>query len=74
MDPESFKAVTPDGKMSVEAEFRPDGEEVICFGKVILDGHKHPLEEIETKDSNVFLKWMRTQMIEVMRRSGPASS
>ena len=66
-----FKALTPDGRISVEVRV-PEGadsaEAVLFQCSVTLDG-KTVIEELKTLDQDKMLNWMRRQMVEAMRRT-----
>jgi hypothetical protein len=69
---DSFRAVTPDGRVLVEALFTSaDGETITFHCRVVLDGDfTSPMEEMLTQDEGECLRWMRKQMTEAMRRNG----
>lgn len=77
-----FRAITPDGRTSVEvhipegvdaeAEIAVDGE-VLFRCSVSIDG-KYETDKLETNSLNYMLSWTERQMKEAMRRSAPSPS
>jgi len=70
-----FRALTPDGRVSVEVrvpnESPEDGVGVLFTCLVTVDS-KTVMEELVTDDQQRMLSWVKRQMTEAMRRSAIA--
>jgi len=67
-----FKALTPDGRISVEVRV-PEGAseagEGVLFTCLVTIDSKNVIEELVTEDQHKMVLWVQRQMTEAMRRS-----
>ena len=66
-----FRATTPDGRQTVDVRLVDKENGLVEFWcRVVLDNNwTNPMEEFKTHSQNKLVRWMNTQMTQMMRRS-----